>query len=320
MPQFSTETTFRELFRLQDFADWQHMLDYRRQGMDPWVDDMTMAQFQRKTGWNISLMLEGLEFLYERCRHQKVFYPIYDTAEDGKDLTGLAAFPLEKTSRFVVIVPGGGYSAFCSLLDGYSYAKELNEMGYAAFVVGYRVAPHTQPAPQADLARAVRFILDRAEQFRLDTEGYAVVGFSAGGHLTASFGVDTLGYRAYGLPKPGSLFLSYPVITMGEAAHIGSRDSFLGQQGKDDPVLLERWSLENRVTPDYPPTFIWQCDGDPLVSVENSALMVKAFRQQGVNHEYEVFPYASHGLPVDADAHAKAWLRRAVAFWEANRR
>lgn len=316
MSRFTAETTFKRLFGEPCFAGWQHMLDYRRNGADPWVDEVTLGQFQQRTGWNLSLMLEGLEHLYDRCSREQVFYPIYDTDLDGKAMTGLAAFPLEKKSKFVVICPGGGYGALCSLLDGYSYARELNAMGYAAFVVGYRVAPHTQPMPQEDLAQAVRFILDHAEQFRLDRRDYCVMGFSAGGHLAGSFGVADLGYGAYGLPKPGALFLSYPVITMGKLAHMGSRINFLGQPDQDDPALIHRWSLEERVTGDYPPTFLWQCEGDPLVGIANSRLMAQALRRWGVRHKYETFDYPSHGLPVDAEEYAKSWLQRAVAFWE----
>lgn len=316
MDRFSPETTFEELFSLPCFSGWQHMLDYRRNGKDPWVDTATLGQFWERTGWNLSLMLEGLEHLYGCCSRRQVFYPLYDTAEDGKDLTGLAAFPLEKKSKFAVIIPGGGYGAICSLLDGYSYAKELNAMGYAAFVVCYRVAPHTQPTPQADLAQAIRFILDHAEQFNLDTRDYAVMGFSAGGHLAASFGVDSLGYAAYGLPKPGAMFLCYPVITMEDADRSGSVRNFLGEANCYDPALTHRWSLEKQVTADYPPTYLWQCEEDPAVSFQNSVWFARALEAQGVPHIYETFPYASHGLPADAPLDDKQWLTRAVAFWK----
>ncbi len=321
MPIFSLQTTFRQIWEQPCFTSWQHMLDYRRNGMHPWVDDVTMEQFGARTGWSIPLMLESLEFTHARCQHGQVFYPIYDTAADGKDKTGLAAFPLEKKSKFVVIVPGGGYGAVCSLIDGYAYARRLNEMGYAAFVVCYRVYPYTQPAPQEDLAQAVRFILEHAEQFRLDPEGYAVMGFSAGGHLAGSFGVRELGYGAYGLPKPGAMMLCYPVISMAHpATNIGSRNNFLTKAELENAEMLDRWSLERRVTADYPPTFVWQCEGDPMVSVENSALLAQALRSQGVAWEYEVFSYAFHGLPEQADEHAGKWLQRAVDFWEKHRR
>lgn len=78
-----------------------------------------------------------------------------------------------------VICPGGGYSLVCSFMEGLPYAKKLNEMGYSAFVVHYRVKKKAKfPAPQDDLARAIKDILGRAGALNLDTEGYSVWGSS----------------------------------------------------------------------------------------------------------------------------------------------
>lgn len=94
-----------------------------------------------------------------------------------------------KTHPFAVICPGGGYSMVCNFLEGEPYAKKLNAMGYHAIVVYYRVKQKARfPAPQEDLAWAIREILDHAETWNLDTENYSVWGSSAGGHLAASFG------------------------------------------------------------------------------------------------------------------------------------
>lgn len=317
---FTLDTTFQQIWDTPEFAGWQHMIDHRRNGMNPEMDAMTVAQFGAQTEWNTGLMLESLNFLYDRCCAGRVFYPLYDSGEIGKALTGLAVFPLEKPSKFVVIVPGGGYGAICSLLDGYAYARRLNAMGYAAFVVCYRVDPHTQPRPQQDLARAVGMILEKAEEFRLDCRDYAVMGFSAGAHLAGSFGTQALGYAAYGLPKPGTMILCYPVITMSDPArHEWSACKFLSETGAQDPALCRFWSLELQAGADYPPTYLWQCEGDPAVSVRNSALMAQALQQHGAAFAYEVFPYTCHGLPTDARAEHGSWLQRAVEFWKTHR-
>ncbi len=316
MPHFTERMTFRQMFAQPCFQGWEYMLDYRRNGMDPWVEDATMARFGQETGWPVARMLESLEFVYACCQQRQVFYPLYPESE-GKALTGIAAFPLEKEAPFVMIVPGGGYKAVCSLIDGYSYAKQLNAMGYAAFVLSYRVEPSRQPAPQEDLAAAIRFVLDRAEQFRLDPRGYAVMGFSAGGHLTGSFGVADLGYAAYDLPKPGCMILCYPVVTTErQGGHMSSVEAFLGEAQLENTELRNRWSLEKRITPDYPPTFLWQCETDPGVPTVNSRLLRHALEENGVAHVYELPPYVGHGLPENAAPEHEAWLSRAVAFWQ----
>lgn len=67
-------------------------------------------------------------------------------------------------------------------MEGFPIAQELNRLGYAAFVLQYRTGEYAQqPAPQEDIARAVQFILDHGDEFQVDTDSYAVMGFSAGG-------------------------------------------------------------------------------------------------------------------------------------------
>jgi acetyl esterase/lipase len=43
----------------------------------------------------------------------------------------------------------------------------LNEAGFSAFVLNYRVAPYKYPAPLEDAARAVRFIRHHNEEYNI---------------------------------------------------------------------------------------------------------------------------------------------------------
>lgn len=322
MNKYNMNTKFREVFEEPIFENWKHMLDFRRDTTEEWLEELSFGNIKEHlSGWSGERMLEGSNYLYECAQKQPVFYPIWDDDElenqPQKQLTGIAAFPLSKKSKFAVICPGGGYGAVCAILEGYPLAKQLNDMGYAAFVVGYRAGKAgVQPAPQEDLAAAVRFILQNETEFQLDTEAYAVIGFSAGAHLAGSFGIPAIGYDKYHLPKPGVMFLGYPVVTMGEMAHMGSRNNFLGEEMANNPVLQERYSLEKQITYEYPKTFLWQCDGDNLVPFANSQLLAKALENYHVPHCYEVFHYQTHGLCDDADEYAKNWLVRAVEFWK----
>jgi len=93
-----------------------------------------------------------------------------------------------KTHPFAVICPGGGYSMVCSYVEGLPYAKALNERGYHAIVVFYRVKKKAHdPAPRDDLEYAIREILAHAEEWKLNTTDWSLWGSSAGGHLAASF-------------------------------------------------------------------------------------------------------------------------------------
>lgn len=79
----------------------------------------------------------------------------------------------------VVVVPGGGY---CMKADheGAPIAEMLNQAGVSAYVLDYRVKPCHMLAPLADAKRAIRLVRS------MGYEKVAILGFSAGGHLTCT--------------------------------------------------------------------------------------------------------------------------------------
>lgn len=220
-----------------------------------------------------------------------------------------------KKHPFAIICPGGGYGAVCSCIEGYPYAKKLNELGCSAFVLYYRVREKAlYPAPQEDLARALHEILDHAEEWNLDIDNYSVWGSSAGGHLAASFGTDAMGYKKYNLPKPGALVLSYPVITMLEKTHADTRRNLLGQNIGEEMMRLA--SVEHQVTHDYPPTFLWCGDADKTVDPCNCDLLKDALAQHGIPCRFLRYQGIDHGVGLGEGLACEGWLDEAVAFWQ----
>lgn len=201
-----------------------------------------------------------------------------------------------KEHPFALLCPGGGYYMVCSFIEGKPIAKLLNEKGILVFVLYYRVKEKAlYPAPVDDLARAVKEILNRAAEYNVDTANYSVWGGSAGGHLVASFGTNNTGYQKYGLPKSGALVLSYPVISMSKAlTHMGSHDLLLGKNVGEE--LEQLTSVEQHVTADFPPTYVWCGDGDQVVSPENTKILVDALHKAGTPMEYDIFPGVDHGV------------------------
>ena len=257
--------------------------------------------------WNLLSMVEGVESLVDKARNGRVFY---DLTEDAK--AAFSAFSLKKKSKFVVICPGGGYSNVCSLAEGFPIARRLNQLGYAAFVLQYRTGKDARyPNPMDDLAQAVKFIISHAEDFQVKTDGYVVMGFSAGGHLAASFGTESLGYKYYNLPRPAAMILGYPVITMGEDAHEGSREMLFGKEQTDNQGLRECYSIERQITAEYPPTYIWQCEQDGVVPIENTRILARALQKHDIPYKYEVFPGDAHGWGLGTGTAAEGWLDRA---------
>lgn len=215
---------------------------------------------------------------------------------------------------FAVICPGGGYGMVCSFLEGEPYARQLNAKGISAFVLYYSVKSKAKcPAPQDDLARAVREILAHSEQWNLDTGNYSIWGSSAGGHLAASFGTKELGYARYDLPAPGALILCYPVVTMGELTHAGSRDNFLGKNPSEE--MIHKGSIECHIMADYPRTFVWCGTVDSVVSPENSRRLAAALEEAGVSYQFREYPGVDHGVGLGKGTACEGWFEEAIRFW-----
>ncbi len=218
----------------------------------------------------------------------------------------------------VLICPGGGYS-FCWSGEGEPIAIRFNAAGYHAFVLDYSVAPCVFPTALEDVSNSLKLIRKNAEEWNIDPDKIAVCGFSAGGHLTASIGTLWNTEEAIKCDdksnKPNALILSYPVISSGEKAHRGSFNRLLGDK-KDDKEMLEYLSLENRVSKDTPPTFIWHTMEDNAVPVENSLMFANALKKNNVPFEMHIFTNGMHGLStVDKETVSREHLDPHTAKW-----
>lgn len=219
----------------------------------------------------------------------------------------------------VLVFPGGGYG-MVSPHEGEPIARWLNGAGFTAIVVTYRVAPHQYPAALRDAVRAVRLARTHAQEWNVQPDRLAVMGFSAGGHLAGSLATlsddvalmddDLLDV----LPRPDALVLCYPVVTMtAPVAHEGSVRNLLGESVSD--AQRQEWSLERRVTADTPPTFLWHTVEDAAVPVENSLLFAGALAANRVPFALHVFPHGGHGLNLAAgEPLASAWPNLCAAW------
>ena len=199
----------------------------------------------------------------------------------------------------LVICAGGGY-CYVSDREDEPVALRFLTMGFCAFTVNYRVAPNRYPLALRDAAAAVAWVRGNAERLGVDPDRIALCGFSAGGHLAASLGVSWQREELFapiGLTpvqvKPDALVLCYPVITAGEFAH---RGSFEALTGSADLAEHARFSLENQVTEQVPPTFLWHTWADTSVPVENTLLFASALRRAGVEAEVHIYPRGHHGM------------------------
>lgn len=91
----------------------------------------------------------------------------------------------------VIICPGGGYELVSMDIEGFQIAMRMEQAGYKAFVLNYRVKPNLYPQPQMDLALAIKYVKANAEKYGIDAKNIMLVGSSAGGHLCASTSLYT---------------------------------------------------------------------------------------------------------------------------------
>ena len=128
-----------------------------------------------------------------------IFYDIYTdeekAADPAKEDTGLFFFKGNPGERFAVCNAGGGFAYVGAMHDSFPHALELSKMGYNAFTLIYR--PGAQTACE-DLARAISFIFENADELEVNTDCYSLWGGSAGGR-TARLRSGKKIYRRPGL-------------------------------------------------------------------------------------------------------------------------
>ena len=200
--------------------------------------------------------------------------------------------PGKKNGAAVIVCPGGGYNILAYDLEGTEVAAWLNEIGYTAFVLQYRVPKKREGALQ-DAQRALRIVRSNAGKWNLDAGKIGIMGFSAGGSLSAR--AATLSHKRSYTPvdaadsiscRPDFALLIYPAyLDQGEGRSL-------------TPELL--------LSKETPPIFIFQTADD---TYGNSALvMTTALRDAKLPVELHLMPVGGHGYGLrKGKAAAEIW-------------
>lgn len=225
---------------------------------------------------------------------------------DGKNPTMVCFLPhnikemgRENAKRPCILVcPGGGYG-FCSQREAEVIALKFVNMGFNAFLLYYSVAPHRYPSALCEVAAAYDTICNNADEWNCDTEKMGIIGFSAGGHLSAhysnAYNSDAVKTLFPNAKRPDFCVLCYPVITADPTfAHQDSFRQLLGYY--PEGAEQDKFSCEKLVTPDTPPTFIWHTREDQAVPVKNSLAYATALTENNVPYTLHIYPYGEHGL------------------------
>lgn len=254
--------------------------------------------------------------------------PYYEKENPGQKISTITPFIAEEGAGkgCVIICPGGGYTSVATKKEGTEPAQAFNEQGISAFVLDYRVAPYHYQAFLSDVCRAVRYVRYYAEDFGINPDRIAIMGFSAGGHLAAMNlkhakedeqqldAIDQVNAQAdYGI-------LCYPVITLeGKFAHEGSKENFLGKENMDNQELAKKYSAQNNIDGEMSPCFVWHCKGDEAVPFANSQAFANMMKKAGVNCELHLYENGAHGIGMAKEYEgAKEWFSQCLAWLTEN--
>lgn len=178
----------------------------------------------------------------------------------------------------ILILPGGGYH-FCSDREGEPIALSYLSKGYNAFVLQYSVKEKsTFPRPLMDAEIALNLIKKNAEEWHIDKDRIACIGFSAGGHLASQLATSKV-------VRPNAVIFGYGAFVKSVEHH---------------------WNYPTAIIDkDVPEAFIFHSENDEVVPVDTSLYMANEYRKVGVPFELHIFKEGLHGLSL-AD-HTVTW-------------
>ncbi|MDY5986870.1 MAG: alpha/beta hydrolase [Lachnoclostridium sp.] len=219
-----------------------------------------------------------------------IFYNIYTEdekkADPDKEDTGLFFFKGNPGEKFAICNAGGGFAYVGAMHDSFPHALELSKQGYNAFALIYR--PGARTACE-DLAKAISFIFEHAEELEVDTDCYSLWGGSAGGRMAAYLGIyGTSAFGGADLPRPGAVIMQY-------TGH--------SEYSKDDP-----------------PTYACVGENDGIASWRTMERRLEKMSELGIETEFHKYPGLSHGFGLGTGTVAEGWIDDAVAFWERQNR
>lgn len=214
------------------------------------------------------------------------------------------------TGAAVVVCPGGGYNILAYDLEGTEVCEWLNSIGVTGVLLKYRVPKrkglekHT--AALQDAQRALGIVRQRAKEWGIDPQRIGILGFSAGGHLSAAAS-NNFDKRTYepvdeadqASCRPDFAVLIYPAyLTVKEEGD---------KVASDLPVCART-----------PPTFLVQTQDDN-VRVESGLFYYLALKQAKVPAELHLYPTGGHGYGLRPSEHnvshwpqrAEDWMRTA---------
>jgi len=211
-------------------------------------------------------------------------------------------YPSQQTGKkpCVIIVHGGSWSSGDSkqLPELNSY---LARLGYNVAAINYRKAPKYQnPAPVQDIQAALKYLRANADELKIDTNNFVLLGRSAGAQiaLLAAYTLHDKDIKGvidfYG---PADMVWGYsapanPLIMNSRAV----MRHYLGGSYEQVPKNYVASSPIEFVNRQSPPTLIIHGENDVLVAYEHSRRLDQKLQDNGIKHFWLQLPWATHGF------------------------
>lgn len=221
-----------------------------------------------------------------------------------------------------LILPGGGYGRIALDHEGTDIAERLNQDGYSAYVLAYRL-PDDQLMTNRSIVplQDALYTLKEVNSLHPDKK-IVLVGFSAGGHLAACLAnlrrMKPPLLNLDSVPRIEYAALLYPVISMeDDITHNGSKENLIGKLAS--PEVVRQYSADQLVSADTPPTFIMHCADDEPVPIENSLRYVAALKQYDIPRYTHFFEQGGHGFGMENNHPPGDWYTAMIRWLKTNK-
>ena len=224
--------------------------------------------------------------------------------------------PNEKnTGAAVVVFPGGGYQGLAIDLEGTEVCDWLTAKGITCVLLKYRVTdvgpyPKSGPYPESPMAledaqRTMGLLRFRAAEWHIDPHKIGVLGFSAGGHLSAAISthfakrlyppVDAADKESCRPDFAVSIYPGHLSLSAAEwDANQGVKKYVVRHPANADKDL--GLNPDVRVTGQTPPTFLLQAEDDHVDNVDDSLAYYIALKKAGVPVEMHLYAQGGHAF------------------------
>jgi len=221
----------------------------------------------------------------------------------------------KNTGAAVIVFPGGGYQTLAIDLEGSEVCDWLVPRGITCVLLKYRVTntgpyPKSGPYPESPMAledaqRTIGLVRLHAAEWHIDPHKVGVLGFSAGGHLSAAISTH---YKKRLYPaidaadkescRPDFAVAIYPGHLSLSAAEWDARQGTKKFIVPHSPNADRRLTLnpEVPVTSQTPPTFLLQAEDDHVDSADDSLAYYIALKKAGVPVEMHLYPHGGHAF------------------------